>query len=69
MDSKSQQGFISVTIGKPTLWTPDEYLMISYWENVADLESFAGENWNQAVIPSGMEQYVLQCWVHHFESC
>ena len=63
---QAQDGFISVEIGQPTAWTPDEYVMISRWENEAALRNFVGENWNEAHIPDGMEKYVGECWVHHF---
>lgn len=64
---KSHNGLVSVYIGKPTKWSPDEYVMISRWKRVEDIEGFAGKDWSQAMIPPGMEKYVVQCWVHHFE--
>ncbi len=42
--------------------------MISQWENEAALKAFAGELWNQAVIPPGMEKFVVDCWVNHYVS-
>lgn len=63
---ESQIGFLSVEIGKPTKWSPDEYVMISRWEDEESLRLFAGESWNEAHIPAGMEQFVVACWVHHF---
>lgn len=64
---KSHPGLLAVSIGKPTRWAPDEYVMISRRKGIADLEDFVGKNWNEPVIPAGMEKYVAQCWVHHFE--
>ncbi len=61
-------GYISSSILKPTKWTPDEYSMISCWENEDALIAFAGKNWNRAIIPSGMERFVIECWLHHYES-
>lgn len=61
-----QKGFLSVEIGKPSKWNPDEYVMISQWDNEESLRNFVGESWNEAYIPEGMEQYVKQCWVHHY---
>lgn len=61
-------GFISVSILKPTKWAPDEYSMISQWENEEVLKAFAGVEWKHAVIPPGMEKFVVECWVHHYES-
>jgi heme-degrading monooxygenase HmoA len=62
------RGLISVAIGRPTLWEPEEYVMVSVWQTESDIASFAGERWNQPVIPHGMEQYVSKCWVHHYEN-
>jgi quinol monooxygenase YgiN len=64
---KEAVGFIAVEIYKPTKWQPDEYMMISQWQDEAAVKAFAGENWNQAVIPTGMAQFVEACWVHHGE--
>ena len=63
----SQPGLISVSLGKPTAWTPDEYVMMTTWEDEQSLREFAGENWSQAVIPEGMEKFVMECWVHHYQ--
>ena len=64
---KSHKGLVSVSVGRPTKWAPEEYAMVSTWENERVLENFAGKNWSQAVIPEGMGKYVAQCWVHHYE--
>ena len=61
-------GLLSVVIFKPTKWAPYEFAMISQWDNLAVLKAFAGEKWNKPVIPSGMEKFVVECWIHHYES-
>ena len=61
-------GLLSVSIHKPTEWAPDEYAMISLWESESSLKAFAGEEWYRAVIPNGMEKFVVEFWVHHYES-
>ncbi|MFM8444491.1 MAG: antibiotic biosynthesis monooxygenase family protein [Methylococcus sp.] len=61
-------GLLAVSILKPAKWAPDDYAMISQWENEAALKAFAGEQWNQAVIPTGMERFVVESWVHHHVS-
>ena len=42
--AESKKGFIRVSIHKPTKWAPNEYAMISGWENEESLIEFAGEN-------------------------
>lgn len=59
-------GCTRVVVGGPTLLTPDEYAMISEWENADSLTAFAGTDWSVAHIPDGMEKFVDTCWVHHF---
>lgn len=61
-------GLHSVKIYRPTGWSPDDYAMISFWESEDDVRRFAGENWNKAFIPTGMEKYIAECWIEHFQS-
>jgi len=61
-------GFISASIHKPTIWHPDEYAMVSQWENEESLKAFFGETWNQCVVTRGGEKFIVACWVHHYES-
>ena len=65
---RSAAGLVSVSVGRPTRWAADEYAMVSVWQSEADLAAFAGENWSRPVIPRGMEKYVTECWVHHYEN-
>ena len=64
---QAQQGLVSITVGNPAKWKPEDYLLITTWENEKALLSFAGSSWNEAVIPESMEKYVVECWVDHFE--
>ena len=61
-------GSREVAIFRPTRWAADEYAMISTWDDEAALAAFAGEQWSAAVIPPGMETYVVECWVHHYRA-
>ena len=38
------KGFIEVSIGKPTQWAPNEYVMISVWDCEQNLIDFAGND-------------------------
>ncbi|RFC34943.1 MAG: Antibiotic biosynthesis monooxygenase [Candidatus Nitrotoga sp. SPKER] len=64
---KSQQGLISVSIGRPVISSPLEFIMISTWQDEAALRKFVGDNYTRAVIPPVMEQHMAACWVHHYE--
>ena len=55
--AKNHKGLISCHIGGPTKWNPDDYVMITYWEDEDSLLAFAGKNWNQAIIPTEMQKY------------
>ena len=61
-------GLVSVYVARPTRWIPDEYAMISSPATRSDVAASAGDDWNRAVIPAGMEKYVAECWVHHYEN-
>ena len=61
------EGSISVTMGMPTKWAPDEYAMISHWQDVQFLDTFASEDWSQPHISDGMARFVDEMWVHHIE--
>lgn len=65
---KSQKGFVSLSTGSPMTKENLEYVMISHWESLEALKKFVGEDWQEALIPKGMEKYVDQCWLHHYES-
>ncbi|WP_420322087.1 antibiotic biosynthesis monooxygenase family protein [Flagellimonas sp.] len=63
---KGQQGLLGIDIAKPTEWNPNLFVMISKWASKEDLVRFAGEQWNEAHIPKGMEKYIETCSVEHF---
>lgn len=61
------KGLISCEIGYPTKWNPNDYTMITYWEDEHSLAEFAGENWNTAVIPTEMQKYPVKFSVVHYK--
>ncbi len=42
--------------------------MITLWEDESSLEEFAGDNWNQAIIPIQMQEYPRAFSVAHYEN-
>ncbi len=65
---KSQRGLVSVSVGEPISKESLEYVMITQWQDLDALKNFVGEQWNEPLIPNGMEDCVDECWVHHYES-
>ncbi len=65
---EAASGLQSVSIYRPTEWSPDDYAMVSIWNSEDDVRYFAGEDWNKAFIPPGMDKYIAKCWIDHFQS-
>ena len=65
---KKHKGLLSCKIGGPTKWNPDDYTMVTLWEDESSLEEFAGENWNQAIIPVEMQKYPKVFTVAHYKT-
>ena len=55
-------GMVSVSILKPTKWSPDEYAMITDWIDEASLASFAGENRDYNGIDANLEHNIVTMW-------
>jgi hypothetical protein len=64
---KSYPGVVSVSIGLPTRGAPEDYEVISTGASAKYLEAFAGPNWEQPLLPAGMEKFATACWVHHYK--
>ena len=63
---QSRSGLVSVEIARPTRWNPDEFVMVSRWNDEESLIAFAGESWHKPHIPAGMEQYISEFSVDHY---
>ena len=59
---QTKKGYVSNIVGYPTQRKPDEYMVLTNWHTEQALIDFAGDNWNKAVIPGGMEKFVIECW-------
>lgn len=66
--TRSQRGLHSVSIGRPTRWNPEEFVMVSVWRDEESIAAFVGAAWNQPHIPKGMEHLIASCTVDHFET-
>ena len=65
---EAQKGLLARYLGKPTGSSPDEFVMVSVWEDLASLQAFVGEHWEEAVIPEEERSVLLETYVHHYES-
>jgi quinol monooxygenase YgiN len=61
---QAQRGLLSAVIGRPLPSAPEEFVMISTWTDIDALRAFAGADYYAAVVPRGMEQHMIQSWVH-----
>lgn len=64
----NHKGLVSCQIGGPSKWNPDNYVMVTCWEDEAALEEFAGVDWNRAIIPTEMQKYPKTFTVAHYEN-
>jgi heme-degrading monooxygenase HmoA len=65
---EAQQGLIAFYVGRPVGSNADEYTMVSLWEDIAALRAFAGDDWEQAVIPEPHRSTLQEVHVHHYEA-
>lgn len=65
---ENASGCNGLSVLKPSKWAPDEYAMISEWENETALAEFVGAHWNMSVIPSEMQKYAKNHSVSHYLS-
>jgi heme-degrading monooxygenase HmoA len=61
-------GLVALHIGTPQAETPDEYVMVSVWKDVASLQAFTGPNWREAVVLPGEAHVFKEMTVHHYEA-
>ena len=63
----SQPGLISLEVGRPLSTSPNEFTMVMRWKDIDSIKSFAGDNWQQAVILEDEKHLIKEVFVHHFE--
>ena len=64
---RARPGLVSVMVGKPLEVTPDEFLMVTVWQDLDALKGFAGENWQNAVIDPDEVDLLTETFVYHYE--
>ena len=63
----AQSGMVAYFAGKPVDTDSDEFVMVTIWNSLADLKSFAGDDWQKAVIPEEEVPLLKETTVHHYD--
>ena len=63
---QQQKGMISVQIGTPMEHTPNEFVVVVVWRDLAALKGFTGEQWQEPVTDPGEELMVAETFLHHY---
>ena len=58
-------GLISLHIGCPLDDPPEEFLLMSVWQDLASMRAFVGPRWREAFVLPGEEHLVLHSIVDH----
>jgi heme-degrading monooxygenase HmoA len=64
---KAQRGLLAFYSGRPMKSSPDEFVMITVWQSMEDLQAFAGDDWHHSVIPEPERHLLKESFVHHYE--
>lgn len=63
---QSQDGLIAFYAGR-SFDEPDEFVMITVWRDIDALCRFAGDDWQNPVIPNGAAELLSSTSVQHYE--
>ena len=65
---RSAPGMLSVHFGTPTERTPNEYVVVTVWRDLASLRGFAGDDWNQPKLSLTEAHLLDEATVHHYRN-
>jgi hypothetical protein len=60
-------GLVSLHAGFPIDDPPDEFLLMSVWQDLASMRAFVGPRWREALVLPGEAHLVLHSIVDHYE--
>ncbi len=63
---RKQPGLITIQVGKPMDRRPDEFVLVSVWEDLASLQVWTGENWNDVVPLPGEADLIEEATIQHY---
>jgi heme-degrading monooxygenase HmoA len=61
-----QQGMIAQHVGLPFEADGREFVYVTVWQDVASIRSFAGDNWQAAVIDPSEEHMLEETSISHY---
>ncbi|HEX6206881.1 MAG TPA: winged helix-turn-helix domain-containing protein [Actinomycetota bacterium] len=61
-------GCLSVHFGTPTEASPDEYMIVTVWEDLDSLKGFAGEQWSEPKLSLHEAHVLADATVHHYRN-
>jgi quinol monooxygenase YgiN len=64
----AQAGCSHVTVGKSRWSDQPEFVVVTHWDSIDALESFAGEDWRQAVVEPEEEHMLTEVFCDHYEA-
>src|SRR5215469_2004806 len=64
---REQPGFMTARIGEPPEGAPEDFALVSIWKDLASLQAFAGEHWQEAYIVPGEADLLESVVVEHFD--
>ena len=60
-------GLVTLHVGLPLDDPPDEFLLMSVWQDLAAMRAFIGSRWREPLVVPGEEHLVLHSIVDHYE--
>jgi heme-degrading monooxygenase HmoA len=64
----SHDGLVAQHVGRPMTSSPDEFVYIAVWRDLAALRAFAGKDWTQAVVDPSEDHMLRETFLSHYEA-
>lgn len=62
-----QPGLITLHVGKPLPDQPNEFVLVSVWNDIEAVKQFAGDTWDHPLIMPGEAALVQEATVQHYD--
>ncbi len=64
---KSHDGLLSLSAGRLPDDADHDFMLVTNWESLEHVKAFAGDNWQEPLIPSGMDTFMEEVWLDHYD--